>query len=125
MVMDAGGRPLVLIIDDEPPVARLITYALRYEGCDVVHAQNVAEARRFLTNTIPSLVVCDVGARGESRLDFPSEIREREDLAEVPVVLMSVYERPRQTRADAFIAKPFDITTFLNVVRPFLGRGAA
>lgn len=123
--MDAGDRPLVLIVDDEPPVARLITYALRDEGCEVVYARDVAEARLRLIDAVPNLVVCDAGARSTSGLDFTTEIKERNDLAGVPVVLMSVYGRPRQTLADAFIAKPFDITTFLNTVRPFLKSGAA
>ncbi|MGK2965170.1 MAG: response regulator [Tepidiformaceae bacterium] len=123
--MDDRAKPLVLIVDDEPPVARLIAYALRNEGCDVVHARTLAEARQHLVDAVPTLVVCDIRLAGESGVEFTNEIKSRPDLGDVPVVLMSVYERPRGTLADAFIAKPFDITTFLYSVRPYLTTGAA
>lgn len=123
--MDNPARCSVLVIDDEPPVARLLAFALRNEGCEVRTARDASEASQELTHFHPDLVVCDVRLPGVSGIEFLNDLKARPDFKDVPVVLMSVYERPRSAPADGFIPKPFDIQTFLSSVRPYLKRGAA
>ena len=123
--MEAPTPPAVLVIDDEPPVARLLAFALRNEGCDVRIARDAREADRELTQFRPDLVVCDVRLPGVSGVEFVNAFKARPAFKDVPVLLMSIYDRPRSVRADGFIPKPFDIQTFLNSVRPYLKHGAA
>src|SRR3954463_8001184 len=60
-VSDNGSQPLrVLVVDDEPNIADVISMALRYEGFDVSIAANGAEALAAVNSYRPHLMVLDI-----------------------------------------------------------------
>lgn len=107
--MEAEGA-LILIIDDEPGLLRLLKLELSSEGYRVATAPDGAEGLRMFGEARPRLVLLDLVMPMMSGLDVLREIKQNSD---VPVVLITA-QVSEQTRleamalgADDFIRKPF------------------
>jgi two-component system OmpR family response regulator len=66
----ADGKPInVLVVDDEPVLAELVSMALRYEGWDIATAGDGATAISLAHDNPPDVVVLDVMLPDMSGLD--------------------------------------------------------
>jgi len=112
--------PTILIVDDEPLIRTLLMLILEQGGYAVFSAENGAEAltiaRRYGDGI--DLVVSDVLM---PEMDGPTlASRLRTERPKLPVLLMSdayAVEDLGLRKAYPFLPKPFDLTTFMTVVR--------
>jgi len=96
----------VLVVDDEPPVLRLLAWVMSSEGWGVHTAGDAESALEQLSSLKPDVALVDIRLPGMSGLELSKRIKESTG---THVVLMSAYERPKSHTGDAFVAKPFDI----------------
>lgn len=103
----------ILVVDDEPDVAELITLAfnLRWQECEVIAAGDGETALKLFEEQQPDLVVLDVGLPGISGLDVCRRLRQRSD---VPILMLTIRGKLTDRLkgldigADDYIVKPFD-----------------
>jgi two-component system cell cycle sensor histidine kinase/response regulator CckA len=120
--------PTVLVVDDEPLIRTLLMLILEQDGYAVFSAENGAEAlsiaRRYGERI--DLVVSDVLM---PEMDGPTlASRLRIERPKLPVLLMSdayAIEDLGLRKAYPFLPKPFDLTTFITVVRHMVERRPA
>jgi CheY-like chemotaxis protein len=124
------SAPLILVVEDDPSVRSLLRTLMEGEGYDVVTADDGLEGLLKAEFRHPSLIILDImmpNVDGERVLD---EMRTREGLAGVPVLIVT-------GRADAHAAfdplvgarnvipKPFDPDLLTGRVADLLaGKGA-
>ena len=96
----------VLVVDDEPPILRMLGRVLSGAGCDLVTASDAEQALQLVEDRRPHVVISDIRLPRMSGIELTSEIRKR--LPQARVLLISAYQEPAYHDADAFIAKPFD-----------------
>jgi two-component system KDP operon response regulator KdpE len=77
-------RVKVLVVDDEPPIRRLLRLGLEAQGYDVVEAPNGKIALELI-GRVPDLVILDLGLPDASGLDLISQLRQRQE--GVPIVV--------------------------------------
>src|SRR3990170_2039184 len=79
----------ILVVDDEPDVAELITLAfnLRWQDCEVIAAGDGETALKRFEEQQPDVVVLDVGLPGISGFDVCRRLRERSD---VPILILTI-----------------------------------
>ena len=120
--MSDGGR--ILVVDDVAPNVRLLEAVLVPRGYDVVSATDGASALELVVSAKPDLVMLDVVMPQPDGYAVCRAIREREDTAMLPVIMItaSTSERTEAIRAgaDDLIAKPFDQDELLARVRSLL-----
>jgi len=113
----------VLIVDDEPPIRRLLRAGLGTQGYQTLDAPN-AKAALDLMSDKPDLVILDLGLPDMQGLDLLRQIRaQRED---VPIVVLS--SRGDETAkvealdlgADDYVTKPFGMEELLARIRAAL-----
>ena len=64
----ADGKPInVLVVDDEPVLAELVSMALRYEGWEIQTAGDGETAIALAKDSPPDVVVLDVMLPGHER----------------------------------------------------------
>jgi CheY-like chemotaxis protein len=102
----------ILIVEDEPAFAEVLTELLVDEGYSVVHMRDGISALNLLSGSPVrrlDMVVCDVmlpGLRGDR---FAAEVRARFPNRRLPILLMSASADPHVTLRDvSFMPKPFD-----------------
>lgn len=100
----------VLVVDDEPPIRKLLRLGLRAQGCEVLEAPN-AKAALELLEKAPDVVVLDLGLPDMKGLDLLQRMRaEREAL---PIIVLSSRDdeagkvEALDLGADDYVTKPF------------------
>lgn len=123
----ADGKPInVLVVDDEPVLAELVSMALRYEGWDIATAGDGATAIAVARDVPPDVVVLDVMLPDMSGLDVLHELRKQ--TPGLPLLLLtakdSVEDRIAGLTAggDDYVTKPFSIEEVVLRLRALLRR---
>ena len=125
-----ADRPLLLAVEDEPRNAALLEAILGRAGYRLIVAAGVEEARAFLAEETPAMVLLDRHLPDGDGLDLIPEIRGDERLGEVPILLVSASVLPRDVQvamdagADGFLAKPVRVKPLVDEVRRLLDAGA-
>ena len=86
-----AGRPVVLLVDDEAEIRKVLTMGLEREF-DVESAQSANEAEAMLATRQYDVVVCDHMMPGEEGLHFL--IRARRQFPKVQRILLTGYVNP-------------------------------
>ncbi len=113
----------VLVVDDEPPIRRLLRTTLAADDYRVVEADNAAAGLRLVAVEKPDLVILDLGLPDRSGLELIGEIRAT---SRVPIVVLSARHDERSKvealdlGADDYVAKPFGMAELLARMRAAL-----
>ncbi|MFE6039617.1 response regulator transcription factor [Streptomyces sp. NPDC056452] len=116
----------VLVVDDEAPLAELLSMALRYEGWDVRSAGDGAGAVRTARDFRPDAVVLDVMLPDMDGLAVLSRLRREH--SDVPVLFLtardSVEDRIAGLTAggDDYVTKPFSLEEVVARLRGLIRR---
>ena len=84
----------ILLIDDEPLVARVMAEALQDEGNHVVIAANGEEGLRMIEESLPDAVFLDVVMPGMDGIEVLRRIRARSP--DLPVIILTGWASERQ-----------------------------
>jgi two-component system KDP operon response regulator KdpE len=119
-------EPLILAVDDEAGILRLIKLELSSQGFRVVVANDGEEALRLAEQQRPDIVVLDIVMPDMSGLEVMRRLRER---TSVPVILLTAKDhdedkvRGLEMGADDYLVKPFNPEELSARVRAVLRRG--
>ncbi len=81
--------PRILVVEDEAPLALLLTYNLEAEGFQVEHVDRGDEAEIRLAEALPDLVILDWMLPGVSGLEICRRLRAREETRAMPVIMLT------------------------------------
>src|SRR5687768_1337212 len=112
----------ILVVDDEEPVRDFLAQLLEEDGHLVLTAIHGARALELINEQTPDLVISDVMMPILSGAELTRRLKANPATATIPVILMSSAGRRAAdgTGADAFIAKPFDLTALEELVERLL-----
>ncbi|PJZ68305.1 DNA-binding response regulator [Leptospira perolatii] len=111
------SSPVLLVIDDEVQIRRLLRMACEEEGYKVEEAASVKEALSKVYVVRPDLILLDLGLPDIPGEDFLTQIRKAG--LKVPVIVLTVLEKEQDkvrlldAGADDYIIKPFGIQELL------------
>ncbi len=118
----------ILVVDDDPPSVKMISFLLREEGYEVVSADNGESALELLDREAPELVILDVMMPHLDGFEVCRRIRQKQD---VPVIFLSARGETvdkvagLELGADDYLAKPFEPAELLARVKAVTRRAAA
>jgi len=113
----------VLVIDDEPPIRKLLRMGLSTQGYQILEAASGKASLELLAEK-PDLVILDLGLPDIQGLDLLSMIRGRND--SVPIVVLSSRGdeagkvQALDLGADDYVTKPFGMDELLARMRAAL-----
>ena len=116
----------VLIADDEPNIVTSLEYLMTKSGYEVAIARNGDEALALVESFGPDLVLLDVMMPRRSGYEVCQEMRRREDLRHIKIVMLSAKGRETEvskgmaTGADAYVTKPFSTRELVSRVATLL-----
>jgi two-component system, OmpR family, KDP operon response regulator KdpE len=113
----------VLVVDDEPPIRKLLRTGLGTQGYQTLDAPNAKAALDLMADK-PDLVILDLGLPDMQGLDLLRQIRARRE--DLPIVVLS--SRGDETAkvaaldlgADDYVTKPFGMEELLARIRAAL-----
>jgi two-component system KDP operon response regulator KdpE len=110
----------VLIVDDEPPIRKLLRMGLGTQGYHIIDAPNAKTALELMAAE-PDLVILDLGLPDMQGLDLLRQLRE-----DVPIVVLSsrgdevAKVEALDLGADDYVTKPFGMDELLARIRAAL-----
>lgn len=118
-------RAKVLIVEDEPKIADLISLYLRKEGIETIHAPTGEKGLNILSKEECDLVILDINLPGIDGFEVLQQIRRKNDL---PVIIVSARQEDEDMimgfggGADDYVSKPFSPKVLAARVRAHLNR---
>jgi len=119
-----SGAPLkVLVVDDEPPIRKLLRMGLGTQGYEILEAAN-GRAALVLMDESPDLVILDLGLPDMKGMELLRTLRGKND--RVPIVVLSSRDdeagkvQALDLGADDYVTKPFGMDELLARMRAAL-----
>jgi two-component system KDP operon response regulator KdpE len=120
-----SAAPLrVLVIDDEPPIRKLLRVGLSAHGYQIMEASSGKMALELLGGQPPDLIVLDLGLPDMQGHELLRTMRARND--SVPIVVLSSRDdetgkvQALDSGADDYVTKPFGMDELLARMRAAL-----
>jgi two-component system KDP operon response regulator KdpE len=119
--------PLLLVVEDEPQMRRLLRASLGAQGFRLVEAATAGEATTLCGSRNPALVLLDLGLPDADGIDLTRRLRE---WTRVPIIVISARGRDDDkvaaldAGADDYLTKPFSVSELLARIRVALRHAA-
>lgn len=116
-----GSR--VLVVDDHPPMVRLMEDALAKEGYSVDSAGNGAECLDKLRADPPDLLILDLMMPVLNGMEALRRLRQDAQAKKVPVIILSARKDPHDmvdgwmSGADLYLTKPCNMEDLVKAVK--------
>ena len=120
----------VLVVEDEPAIAELISINLRHAGYEVTIAGDAEQAQVALDGVLPDLAVLDWMLPGQSGLALAKRWRSQARTRELPIIMLTARAEEADkiagldAGADDYLVKPFSPNELLARIRAVLRRKA-
>jgi two-component system KDP operon response regulator KdpE len=122
--MSAAHETPVLVIDDEPPIRRLLRTSLSANGFQVLEAANGRDGLAAIEAQKPEIIVLDLGLPDIDGLDIIRTLRAAGN--KTPIVVLSSRGEERikvealDAGADDYVTKPFGVAELIARIRAAL-----
>lgn len=113
---------VVVVMDDDSAIARLIATIVESQGHEVHVADSVAAAWALLCKN-PDLMILDIDLPSETGIDLVMRMRGNPAYEQIPVIFITAYsERARPLQATgrgaiSIVDKPFSVQSFTTTLR--------
>lgn len=115
----------ILIVDDEPDIAEVLSDRLEASGYDVRVRESAADCYAAVDEDEPDLILMDIQMPGETGLE--ALVRLRASHPDIPVVICSaspsrdIQDDAIEQGARAFLLKPYEPKALMDAVTSILG----
>ncbi len=119
-------KRVVLIVDDEQPLAQAIAATLDLEGLETALAYDGNQALKLARELQPDLILLDVMLPGISGFEVCATLKKAPETASIPIIILTAKAElsSRMTGiaagADEYLTKPFSPTQLIDLVNKIL-----
>jgi CheY-like chemotaxis protein len=116
----------VLVVDDNPANADLVSFILAKTGYDVYVAVDAVEAMALVAERSPKLIMMDLQLPGMDGLELTRRLKADPATRQIIIIALTAYamkgdeERAREAGCDGYISKPIDTRALPGIVGDYL-----
>ncbi len=117
--MSESEHPLIILVEDNPSIAKLIEFKLSREPFRLEHYANGIEGWEAIRDKSPDLVVLDVMLPGMNGFDILYKMRDNENTKGTKVMMLTSKSREEDIQRGfdhevvEYMSKPFKIGEFM------------
>ncbi|MFN2465609.1 MAG: PleD family two-component system response regulator [Candidatus Dormibacteria bacterium] len=119
-------KPIVMIVEDEASLQKVLQIRLQIEGFDVRTAGDGEEALAMIREERPDLVLTDLMMPMMDGAELTRAIKSDPELKDIPVLVLTALKEQREREnllaagADGFAAKPYNSAELTSRIRDLL-----
>ena len=123
-----GRKNKVLVVDDSAVSRKVISLALKRNGCEIFEAKNGLEALTRLNTQKPDLVLLDIIMPGMDGYETLSILKKSQELKHIPVIMLTSRDKlfdkikGKMSGSEEYLTKPFDPDDLVAKVSKYLPR---
>jgi DNA-binding response OmpR family regulator len=110
----------ILVLDDDLDILVLMQRTLKLHNFNVEAISRWQDIDESISKFNPDLIILDVSLNGADGRDICKKIKQSTDTSHIPVILFSANSEMgndiKELRADAFIAKPYELSHLLKTI---------
>lgn len=116
----------VLVIEDNPDNLRLISYALRKNGYEIISSESGEEGIEVALKEYPFFVIIDINLPGIDGLEVARRIRSSEIGYDIPLIAITSYamsgdkEMIKEAGFNGYFEKPIDPITIVDKIHEII-----
>jgi CheY-like chemotaxis protein len=117
---------IVLVVDDNPANADLVSFILAKKGYEVHVAADAPEALAMVAEFAPHLIMMDLQLPGMDGLTLTRQLKAAPATRKIIIVALTAYamkgdeQRAREAGCDGYISKPINTRTLPGIVAEYL-----
>ena len=124
-MMNLATAKKIFIFDDNLEILELCTEILEDLGCQVKTSPTTNNVEQQVLDYMPDLIFMDNWLPDISGIEATRMIKSNENLKNIPILYFSANSNidalAKEAGADDYLAKPFDIDQFEEVVKKYIG----
>ena len=112
----------ILVVEDDHDTRVSLRYLLEEEGYTVLTATDGSSALELLRSAHPKpcVILLDLMLPVMNGWSFAERVKQRPELKQIPIVIMSAFQDPPPpTGVAGFCKKPLDLNTLLKMVEQY------
>ena len=127
----ADVKHRVLVVDDEPNIAKIVKKQLEVSGYDVIVAGDGEMALTKVREEHPEVILLDVMLPKRNGYEVLGILKLDEQLKHIPVMMLTARAQQQDQQAslehgaDAYLAKPFQLEELVEQVKALLERSGS
>lgn len=114
---------MILVVEDDPQVARLVALVLERNGRDCQVVADGATAFARAKELRPQMIFADLTIKGMNGAALCRALKGQEETRSIPYVVLSgdrdIAEKARQCGADDYLVKPFEFPDLIRLVEKY------
>lgn len=117
------SSPLLLLVEDERALRKVMEMVLEGEGYEVLTAIDGREGLKLLAKNTPDLIITDYMMPEMDGAEMVRRIRGNPQTAHIPILLMSAAlpdDLPERRLVDCFLEKTGELANLLSTIRGLL-----
>lgn len=120
------SKKKVLIVDDEPDIVETIRFSLEYENIECLSAYDGEEALQKARKENPDLIILDIMLPKINGYKISRLLKFDKNFRAIHIIMLTARTQEkdiqlgRETGADEYIIKPFDIDTLTRTIKKYL-----
>ena len=114
---------MILVVEDDPQVARLISLVLQRNGYQSKIVGDGISAMTEAKSLHPTLIFADLTIKGMGGDRLCSALKAESSTKDIPYIVVSgdrdIAEKARQCGADDYMGKPFEFEDLIRLVKKY------
>jgi len=112
---------LILIVEDDPQVARLIALVLQRNGHQSEIVADGHTALQRAKTTVPAIIFADLTIKGLGGEKLCAALKAQPETKEIPYIVVSgdrdIADKARLCGADDYLGKPFEFEDLVRLIK--------
>ena len=114
---------MILVVEDDPQVARLVSLVLQRNGRDCQVVSDGTTALLRAKELHPQMIFADLTIKGMNGEALCSALKGQPETRSIPYIVLSgdrdIAEKARQCGADDYLGKPFEFPDLIRLVEKY------
>ncbi len=120
-------KPLILLVDDEPHITRVVASRLEKAGFTTIEQHDGATGYDAAVEHLPAMIFVDLQMPYMNGIEMATKLRANDQTANIPIVMLTargyMVDQPQlgATNIQRLLAKPFSARELVECARDLLG----